>query len=245
VTVSPSPIGAERIIADSRIVVHSPTGEVVQRLRQSIEDRLFGFPRTAGRSKFSYLAPMLFDLADKPTFFQLAFAGIVAGLTTKHLAYRETGRVSMIAAGVTLPSYFCHRFSFEAKFDVLFEALIRSMLLSHVAACTTSVIATACLAISAKIRAARSAAEMARRMREFEVERQRERAERAKPRPLLPPPPPPPTFAERMEALSRKAREEYDAELRALDSLPLDEDERDILVMRAKRSLLRKLQEGK
>lgn len=188
---------------------------------------------------------MLFELADRPSLAQLIFLAVVAGLTTKHLAYQETGRVSMIIGGILLPAYFCHRFSFEATFDVLLEALVRSVLLSHVAACTTSVVASLFLAISAKIRTARDAAEMARRAREFALERERERAERAKPRPPLPPPPPPPTYAERMEVLSRKVREEYDAEVRALESLPLDDDEREILVMRAKRSLLRKLQEGK
>jgi uncharacterized membrane protein YbhN (UPF0104 family) len=181
---------------------------------------------------------------DEATFAQLIFLAVVAYLTAAHLATLRSKLAGMIAFGTVLPLYFFHRFTFDAKFESLFEALVRSLLISHVTGSAAMVVATAWTLARVKIRDAQSRAEIERRRKEWELERQRLEAERNKPRPAPPPAPPPPTFSERMDALAKKAREEYDAEMRALDSLPLDEDEREVLVNRAKRNLLRKLKEA-
>ena len=49
------------------------------------------------------------------------------------------------------------------------------------------------------------------------------------------------TKAERMELVATAARSEYDAEVALLATLPLDEDEQEVLVLQAKQRLLQKL----
>lgn len=184
----------------------------------------------------------VFYYADRASFFQLIFLAIVAGLTAKHLSYREAGRFTLIAAGIVLPLYFCHLFSFEAKFDVLLNALVRSILISWFVACVTSIVASVCLLISKKVSDQKAAAKSKQKREEEERERQRKIAEQSKPRPA---PPPPLSAKEKAERFARQAREEHEIEMELIRSLPLEDDERSVLETEAKIKLLRKLKERK
>jgi len=188
------------------------------------------------------MLPDFLAIADKATFLQLLFLAIVVGMAVKHLACQESLIYGGIAGGILLVTYFLHRFTFEAEIDVLVEALFRSLCVAHIGLCSTSVVATLCMLISMKSREIRHAAYRRRLAEEARREQVRKAIQELTPKPA---PPPPPPFSERIRSLARQAREEYDAEVQALNSLPLDEDEREILIMRAKRSLLRKLQGDK
>lgn len=180
----------------------------------------------------------LLAIADRATFVQVAFSAIVAHLTAEHLAMPKSRLPGVIAFGITLPTLFCHRFAFDATFLPLLETLVRSVLLSHVVGSATSVIATGITIVVSRMRAAQERAERERQRRERDIEQQRLQAERNKPRPA---PPPEPTAKEKAEAFAQKVRDEHDAEMAIIRSLPLDRDEREVLENEAKRKLLRKL----
>jgi hypothetical protein len=55
-------------------------------------------------------------------------------------------------------------------------------------------------------------------------------------------PPRTPTRRERLQLMATEARADYDAEITAITDFPLDEDERDVLLGRARQRLLEKLQ---
>jgi len=187
-------------------------------------------------------AESAFHYADRFTFFQLVFLAIVARITSDRLSIAKGTLAGYVAGGLVLPAYFLHRFMSAADLAMLVEAFVRSLLVAQIAAGVVSVVTTAVTKISTWLRSIRG--EFRMRQVQKECERVRRELQNKPPPPPRTPPPPPPTAAERMQKLADKAREEYEAEIKALDSLPLDEDEREVLLLRAKRNMLRKLKEG-
>ena len=153
--------------------------------------------------------------------------------------------IPRIVAGTFLFGYFLHCFSRESKeFSYLFASLLRAVLGSQVIWSVAAVFTTAVKICMRQLQSMRSRLVSRQRrlaVEAFELQRQRRARQYAR-EVQLPPPEPPAPRAERLKKVAENANADYEAEVKVLDGLPLDRDEREVLLMRAKQRLLQKLE---
>ena len=183
--------------------------------------------------------------ADDLTVPQLVLLAIVFHITSKHV-WRETPHVLPVAAAMTvLPLYFLHRFPKERDdLNLLVISLFRSLLIYKIVHSITTVAAH----IFVMIRIAQLRFELWLILGRVTRSLNRLKAvceQFRRPPPLVPMPPPPPlpTRAERMRRWAVAAQAEFDSEVTLLNTMPLDEDEREVLILQTKQRLLQKLSE--
>lgn len=182
-----------------------------------------------------------YQFADRTTTSQLFFLAIICWMSGKYLGTHRGRQISQIAAGILLPMYFLHCFTFDANFPTLFRILFRSIFIHQIGASIALVVGTVLSAISLKLISLRVNVS-------FSIRRFREKAwPKIKlflwpPKPLPPREyPPPPTLEERLEEFRKEAEMEFNAQVEMLKKLPLEKYEFDALVTREKIKLLRKL----
>lgn len=178
--------------------------------------------------------------ADGFTFPQLVLLAIVFHYTAAHIN-EEPPRELPIAAGLAVfPLYFLHRYLSEQDDVVLLiGSLFRSLLLCKIVYSITRI----SLLIINTIRVMRLKFLLWLALRHGKSLQRRLSEMRANlpPAPLPLPPPPPLPRAERMRRVADAAQDDFTAEAELLATMPLDEDEREILTLQAKQRLLKKL----
>ena len=190
----------------------------------------------------------IFYYADAASLMQLIFLAIVVRMSATYLPAPPTLKPALIAGGIILPLYFFHRFTFADDFGQLLDTFLRSVASLVIASSGAAIITTAVSPIFRRLKDLREGRAM-RKKKEAEEELKQEllrlQAEADANRPPPPPPPLPLSYQDRLKAFADAAHAEHDAEIAMLKSLPLDQDEFEVLEMDAKRKLLRKLRERK
>jgi hypothetical protein len=178
----------------------------------------------------------------------LMLVAFVFHLVSQRLPQRSTGLVPPVSSGMFLLVYFLHRYLLDGdRFDYLLASVFRSLLASHIVWSIANLIALAVQAVSHQVEHSRRSligsllrflhriVERWRRLRQWRLQRR-------------PAPPPqevaPPPRAVLLRQQAEAAQADYEAEVTALVGLPLDEDERDMLLNQAKQRLLRSLKQG-
>ncbi|MBN8627061.1 MAG: hypothetical protein J0M17_16400, partial [Planctomycetes bacterium] len=151
---------------------------------------------------------------------------------------------SSLVAGLLMLAYFAHRAAGDdGAVEALGLSLVRALAVFEPARFTILGFATAERYLTHALgppllRACRSLLET---LLETVRERRRRRALTNSPPPVVVPAPRVPTKIERMQLEARAARAEFEAEEALLKALPLDDDEREVLLLQAKQQLVAKL----
>lgn len=184
---------------------------------------------------------------DETSLGALMLVAFLLQLVSHRLPQPSSSWVPPVSSGVFLLGYFMHRYLLDGdRFNYLLASLLRSLLASCIVWSIAELIVLAALAVSHQI-------ENWKRLtfgRAFQlwhgiVERWRRLRQRrlrrtpGRPPPAVASPPRAVMLRQRAEA----ARADYEAEVAALVGLPLDEDEREMLLNQAKQRLLGRLKQ--
>jgi hypothetical protein len=187
--------------------------------------------------------------ADQLTTLQLFFLAVVFHLSARHISRDRPHNFEVLLPMSVLPLYFLYRFPND-KQDLyhLVVLLIRSLLIYGI----VSAIASLAVSVLGMIYVARLNVSLWLNTHWAIPLEQRIAAlnEKCRLKFRLSPPPVltrtepirrPPSRAERMRRVAELAQSEFDEEVAVLNAMPLDDDEREILVLQIKQRLLQKL----
>ena len=204
---------------------------------------MFGLPQQV--SELIDAARQWFDAAPLDSLLLVALA---FHLGSRCFRYAKLEAVAYIVASLFFVSYFLHRYEIEGSgFSHVLAALLRSLFAYHVVWSITMItVGLACLlhVLLIDLRTL-SCREFSRWRFRLETIRMHIRFwwRRRHPLPLPPPPyiPRPVPRAVTLRLHAEAAEADFQAEVAALEGLPLDEDEREVLICAAKQRLIRKL----
>jgi hypothetical protein len=180
----------------------------------------------------------------------LVIIAFVLRFVASHLPQPRNGMIRPAASGVFLLAYFLHRYLLDGDDSGrLFQSLVRALVAGHIVWSVTSLAITAFQWLSDRL--ARSCSSFHRMFSRFVGGIRKMchsfrqwRHSRNPPPPVREESAPPPPRAAILRQQAEAAQADYEAEVAALAGLPLDEDEREMLLNQAKQRLLHKLKQG-
>jgi hypothetical protein len=186
---------------------------------------------------------------DETPLAELLLVAFVFRFALRQMPQARTGVAPPVVSGAFLLAYFLHRYVLDRdQFQCLLVSVLRSLAATHLVWSVTELIVLVLQTVSRRLDDLRWSLD--RRFRD-DVRRIRNAVRRYRRwrlgRQPLPPPdedvPPPPSRAVVLRQKAEAAQADYEAEVAALTGLPLDEDEREILLEQAKQRLLRRLRQ--
>jgi hypothetical protein len=181
----------------------------------------------------------------------LMLVAIAFHLGARRFRYANLQAVPYIFASLFFVSYFLHRYTVDGSgFGYVLASLLRSLFAYHIVWSVSMIaVAIVCLLHVLLVNLRTFCCREFSRWR-FRIETIRMHIRfwwrRRHPLPLPPPPyiPRPVPRAVTLRLQAEAAEADYDAETAALDGLPLDDDEREVLICAAKQRLIRKLNQN-
>ena len=178
-------------------------------------------------------------VVDRTSIVQLAIVAFVLRFACLNLPATGSLSLSVVTATLAFVAYVAHRIRGDG--DDL-AALIISLVRAGLFYCVVLSVTIPAVSITTVLfyrvcRALLKVRLLWLRVRVWRLQRQLARLPKLNIVPL-----PTPTRRERLQVMATEARADYDAEIAAITDFPLDDDEREVLLGRARQRLLEKLQ---
>lgn len=181
-----------------------------------------------------------FQLVDQIAFGPLVLLTIVFRAAVNRLPSSGIPVPAAVIAAIVMPLYFLHCYARVGQnLECLILSLIRAFLFHQIAEALLTTFFLTTAHIFARLHRIRDRINQWRRKRALAA--LKNQPPLSAPLSALRPTPPPLPRTERMRRHAQAAQDDFNAELAVLQAMPLDDDEREILILQSKQRLLESL----